>query len=117
MVWDVGTWQPLSPLLVNGEYVAGTDQEARQMLAKGDLKFRLEGKKLKGDFALIKMRGRRPGSKGNEWLLIKKHDDHAEQGYDIDQFDRSVLTKRNMAEIAENEGSAGGRHSPPARPG
>ena len=63
MVWDVGTWQPLSPVPVNGKYVPGTDAEAAAMLAKGDLKFRLDGKKLKGDFALIKMRGRRPGSK------------------------------------------------------
>ena len=114
MVWDAGTWQPLSPVPVNGKYVPGTDEEARQMLAKGDLKFRLQGKKLKGDFALIKMRGRRPGSKGNEWLLIKKHDDHAEEGYDIDQFDQSVLTKRNMAEIAGDEGSAEWRSSRPA---
>ena len=117
MVWDVGTWQPLSPVPVNGKYVPGTDEEARQMLAKGDLKFRLEGKKLKGDFALIKMRGRRPGSKGNEWLLIKKHDDHAEEGYDIDQFDQSVLTKRNMAEIAGDERSAEWRSSRPAARG
>ena len=117
MVWDVGTWQPLSPVPVNGKYVPGTDEEARQMLAKGDLKFRLEGKKLKGDFALIKMRGRRPGSKGNEWLLIKKHDEHAEQGYDIDQFDQSVLTKRNMAEIAGDERSAEWRSSRPAARG
>ena len=117
MVWDVGTWQPLSPVPVNGKYVPGTDEEARQMLAKGDLKFRLEGKKLKGDFALIKMRGRRPGSKGNEWLLIKKHDDHAEEGYDIDQFDQSVLTKRNMAEIAGDERSEEWRSSRPAARG
>src|ERR1700724_1161072 len=117
MVWDVGTWQPLSPLPVNGKYVPGTDEEARQMLAKGDLKFRLQGKKLKGDFALIRMRGRRPGSKGNEWLLIKKHDEHAEQGYDIDQFDQSVLSKRNMAEIAGDAGSAEWRSSRPAERG
>ncbi|PYX50417.1 MAG: hypothetical protein DMG76_34760 [Acidobacteria bacterium] len=117
MLWDVGTWQPLSPVPENGKYVPGTDEEARHMLAKGDLKFRLEGKKLKGDFALIKMRGRRPGSKGNEWLLIKKHDDHAEQGYDIDQFDQSVLTKRNMAEIAGDERSAEWRSSRPAARG
>src|SRR6202011_3780446 len=117
MVWDVGTWQPLSALPVNGKYVAGTDEEARQMLAKGDLKFRLEGKRLKGDFALIKMRGRRPGSKGNEWLLIKKHDDHAEEGYDIDQFDQSVLTKQNMAEIAGDDISAEWSISRPAARG
>jgi bifunctional non-homologous end joining protein LigD len=114
MVWDVGTWQPLSPLPVNGKYVPGTDEEARQMLAKGDLKFRLEGKKVKGDFALIKMRGRRPGSKGNEWLLIKKHDDSAVEGYDIDGADDSVLSGRSMAQIAGDEGSAEWRSSRPA---
>src|SRR6201993_772689 len=43
MVWDVGTWQPLSPVPVDGKYVLGTDAEAVAMLAKGDLKFRLKG--------------------------------------------------------------------------
>src|SRR5262245_31612884 len=52
LVWDVGTWQPLSPVPVNGQYVPGTDADANAMLAKGDLKFRLDGKRLKGDFAL-----------------------------------------------------------------
>src|ERR1700744_4844664 len=60
MVWDVGTWQPLSPVQKEGKYVAGTEADAEAMLAKGDLKFRLAGKRLKGDFALIKMKGRRP---------------------------------------------------------
>src|SRR5882762_3313850 len=80
MVWDVGTWKPLSPVAVNGKYVPGTEADAAAMLAKGDLKFRLDGKRLKGDFALVKMRGRRPGSKGNEWLMIKKHDGQVVEG-------------------------------------
>ena len=105
MVWDVGTWQPLSPVAVNGKYVPGTEAEAAAMLAKGDLKFRLKGKRLKGDFALVKMRGRRPGSKGNEWLLIKKHDQYVEEGYEIETIDESVLTKRSMDEIAGDAGS------------
>jgi bifunctional non-homologous end joining protein LigD len=105
MVWDVGTWQPLSPVAVQGKYVPGTEAEAVTMLAKGDLKFRLDGKKLKGDFALVKMKGRRPGSKGNEWLLIKKHDQHVVEGYDIDEYDESVLSKRSLAEIAGDAGS------------
>src|SRR3989442_12060547 len=105
MVWDVGTWQPLSPTPVNGKYVPGTDAEAAAMLAKGDLKFRLNGKRLKGDFALIKMKGRRPGSKGNEWLLIKKHDDQVVEGYDIEEFDDSVLSGRNLEEVAGDSGS------------
>jgi bifunctional non-homologous end joining protein LigD len=106
MVWEVGTWEPLSPVPVDGKYVAGTDKQAREMLAKGDLKFRLRGNRLNGDFALIHMKGRRPGSKGNEWLLIKKHDDHAVSGFDIDEYDSSVLTKRTMAQIGGDEGSA-----------
>src|SRR5436309_5129678 len=48
MVWDVGTWKPL------GDPHAG--------LAKGDLKFELNGKKLKGSFVLVRIRSRRPGS-------------------------------------------------------
>ncbi len=105
MVWDVGTWQRLSPVAVQGKYVPGTEAEAVAMLAKGDLKFRLDGKKLKGDFALVKMKGRRPGSKGTEWLLIKKHDDYVVEGYDIDEYDESVLSKRSLAEIAGDAGS------------
>src|SRR5215467_8018651 len=58
MVWDTGAWEPLG--------------NASEMLRKGDLKFRLHGGKLNGEFVLAKMRSRRPGSKGTEWLLIKK---------------------------------------------
>jgi bifunctional non-homologous end joining protein LigD len=117
MVWDVGTWQPLSPVAVEGKYVPGTDAEAAAMLAKGDLKFRLKGKKLNGDFAIVKMKGRRPGSKGNEWLLIKKHDDHVVEGYDIDDYDESVLSKRSLAEIAGDAGSREWRSRPAGGPG
>jgi bifunctional non-homologous end joining protein LigD len=112
MVWDVGTWQPLSPVAVEGKYVPGTEAEAVAMLAKGDLKFRLDGKKLKGDFALVKMKGRRPGSKGNEWLLIKKHDQYVVEGYDIDAYDESVLSGRSLAQIAGDSGSAEWRSRP-----
>ena len=113
MVWDVGTWAPLSPVPVNGKYVPGTEADAAAMLAKGDLKFRLNGKRLKGDFALIKMKGRRPGSKGNEWLMIKKHDDHVVEGYDAGDIDESVLSKRSMDDIA---GDARSREWTSSRP-
>ncbi len=75
MVWDIGTWEPL------GDPV--------EMLEKGDLKFRLQGTKLKGEFVLAKMRSSRPGSKGTEWLLIKKKDEFAEPGFDanLDKLD------------------------------
>jgi bifunctional non-homologous end joining protein LigD len=117
MVWDVGTWEPLSPVPVNGEYVPGTDKEAAAMLAKGDLKFRLKGKRLVGDFALVHIKARRAGSKGNEWLLIKKKDDHVVSGFDIDQFDTSVLSGRTMAQIAGDEDSAQWTSSRPASRG
>jgi bifunctional non-homologous end joining protein LigD len=87
MVWDVGTWEPLG--------------DAHEMLAKGDLKFRLKGKKLKGEFVLARMRSRRPDSKGTEWLLIKKRDEGVKEGFDANSrdMDYSVLTKRSLAEI------------------
>jgi bifunctional non-homologous end joining protein LigD len=115
IVWDVGTWQPLSPVAVDGKYKPGTEAEAAAMLAKGDLKFRLNGKRLKGDFALIKMKGRRPGSKGNEWLMIKKHDDQVVEGYDIEEFDESVLSGRNLDDVAGDAGSREWKSRPTGR--
>ena len=91
MVWDTGTWQPLG------------DEHA--MLNKGDLKFQLNGEKLKGEFVLARIRSRRPGSKGTEWLLIKKKDEAMKPGFNIDKLDYSVLTKRSLKEIAGDEGS------------
>lgn len=106
LVWDVGTWEPLSPTPVHGEYMATNDAEAAAMLKKGDFKFRLHGKRLNGDFVLIHIKARRSGSKGTEWLLIKKHDKSEVAGYDIDQYDTSVLSDRSMATIAGDDKSA-----------
>jgi bifunctional non-homologous end joining protein LigD len=92
MVWDIGTWEPLGA--------------PDAMLAKGDLKFRLHGKKLNGEFVLAHMRSRRPGSKGTEWLLIKKKDEAMKPGFDIDTLDYSALTNRTLAEIGGDENSA-----------
>jgi bifunctional non-homologous end joining protein LigD len=117
MVWDVGTWEPLSPEPVKGKYVAGTDAEASAMLKGGDFKIRLHGKRLNGDFALIHIKGRRPGSKGTEWLLIKKHDEHEDASWDIDKYNTSVLSKRTMGQIAGDEGSAEWKSSKPATRG
>ncbi len=104
MVWDTGTWEPL-----------GNEHE---MLAKGDLKFQLRGEKLKGEFVLARMRSRRPGSKGTEWLLIKKRDAAAKENFNVDKLDWSVLTKRSLDEIAADAGSAewqSNRAAAPAR--
>jgi bifunctional non-homologous end joining protein LigD len=112
MVWDTGTWEPL--IWRNGKADPGTTADAAAMLQKGDLKFRLHGKKLKGDFVLAQMRSRRPGSKGTEWLLIKKKDEHAVQAYDIDAYDYSVLSRRSLEEIAKDENSAAWQSNRPA---
>jgi len=92
MVWDVGTWEPLG--------------DTRAMLNKGDLKFRLHGQKLNGEFVLAHMRSRRPGSKGTEWLLIKKKDEAMQPGFDIEALDYSALTSRTLAQIGGDENSA-----------
>ncbi|MGA3197176.1 MAG: hypothetical protein ABSD39_19445, partial [Terriglobales bacterium] len=81
------------------------------------LKFRLDGKRLKGDFALIHIKARRSGSKGTEWLLIKKKDDEVIPGFDIDKYDTSVLTKRTMAQIGGDADSAEWTSSRPATRG
>ena len=107
MVWDTGTWEPLKEDYSDHKQSrAEREREASAMLSKGDLKFRLHGQKLKGDFVLAKMRSRRPGSKGTEWLLIKKKDEYVEPGYHIDEYDYSALTNRSLAQIAGDEGAA-----------
>ncbi len=103
MVWDIGTWEPVG--------------DAHAMLAKGDLKFRLKGEKLQGEFVLAHMKSRRPGTKGNEWLLIKHRDDEVQPGYDIDKYDFSVLSKRSLDEIAGDRKSAEWKSSRPAATG
>jgi bifunctional non-homologous end joining protein LigD len=117
IVWDVGTWEPLSPVAVKGKFVPGTAAEAREMLQKGDFKFRLHGQRLKGDFAMIHIKGRRPGSKGTEWLLIKKKDDHVVEGYDIEAYDTSVLSHKTIVQIAGDKDSAEWKSSRPASRG
>lgn len=87
MLWDKGTFELLG---------TGT---AEEQLARGDLKFRLHGQKAKGEFALVRMKGR---GKGNEWLLIKKKDEFADPDYDIEQHAYSVKTGRTQEEIVQN---------------
>jgi bifunctional non-homologous end joining protein LigD len=88
MLWDRGTYELL-----------GDGLPAIAQIERGDLKFRLHGEKLRGEFALVLMRGR---GKGNEWLLIKKKDAEARTGWNIEDYARSVLTGRTQQEIAEN---------------
>jgi bifunctional non-homologous end joining protein LigD len=89
MLWDNGTFELLG------------DSSGADQMARGDLKFRLHGQKLSGDFALVHMKGR-PKSKGNEWLLIKKRDEFATTGWDVEEHAHSVLSGRTQEEIARN---------------
>jgi len=86
MLWDRGTWELLG------------DAPVEEQLARGDLKFRLHGEKLKGEFAIVHMKNR---GKGNEWLLIKKRDADAVPGWDIERLAWSVLSGRTQEEIAQ----------------
>jgi bifunctional non-homologous end joining protein LigD len=86
MLWDRGTFELLG------------DAPVEEQLRRGDLKFRLHGEKLKGEFALVQMKGR---GKGNEWLLIKKRDGEAVAGWNVEDYAWSVLSGRTQEEIAQ----------------
>jgi bifunctional non-homologous end joining protein LigD len=86
MIWDRGTWEPI-----------GDPDEG---LAKGDLKFRLHGKRLNGDYVLVRMKKDRTRGKRENWLLIKKRDDYAGDGSEpTEDFDTSVKSGRTMDQI------------------
>jgi bifunctional non-homologous end joining protein LigD len=70
-------------------------------MAQGRLTFVVEGQKLRGEFALIRFKGRsaRYGSNDRAWLLVKKRDEHSSI-WDVLKEDTSVKTGRSMHEIA-----------------
>jgi bifunctional non-homologous end joining protein LigD len=91
MVWDQGTWTPESP-------------DVAAALEKGDLKFTLHGKKLKGSWVLVRTRGYGSSSK-TSWLLIKHRDSFASPTVDVAQeMPRSAVSNRLLADIARDGG-------------
>ena len=89
MLWDRGTWEP--------------EGDPHEGYARGDLKFKLHGEKLKGSWVLARMKGKPGGNEGKNWLLIKKRDDAAISGSGpdpVETMDRSVASGRTMQEIA-----------------
>ena len=90
MVWDNGTWTPES-------------QDVDAALKKGDLKFSLDGKKLKGSWVIVRTRGRYEGGK-TPWLLIKHRDEFATTEEIAETRPRSVVSDRLLIEIARDEG-------------
>lgn len=81
MLFDKGYWHP--------------NNEHKPDFNKGTIKFTINGKRLKGSFALIKVQGE------NNWLLIKEHDKYENQ-ININDFKTSIKTGRTMKEIAGN---------------
>ena len=90
LLWDRGTWTPEGP---------NPDEAYR----KGSLKFRLDGEKLHGHWALVRMGGRAAGERHENWLLIKERDDvavpHSGNAL-VEDNPLSVATGRSMEAIA-----------------
>jgi bifunctional non-homologous end joining protein LigD len=91
MVWDRGDWVP---------EVA----DVERALEKGDLKFTLHGKKLRGSWVLVRTRGYGSGREGRSWLLIKHRDQYASTVDIVAEKPRSVTSRRLLAQIARDEG-------------
>jgi bifunctional non-homologous end joining protein LigD len=92
-LWDVGNWEPQE-----------ADLEAAW--ARGQIKMILHGERLKGKWALIRLKSDRgKPSKRNNWLLLKEKDEHAVagEGDALAQIDASVTTGRSLAQIAEGD--------------
>jgi bifunctional non-homologous end joining protein LigD len=71
-IWDHGTYVPVDP-----KHAPISEREAMSALRKGSLKVRLHGRKLKGEFALVRMK---TDDAANAWLLIKHRDEHSVSG-------------------------------------
>ncbi|MPY69378.1 MAG: DNA ligase D [Alphaproteobacteria bacterium] len=85
LLWDRGSWEPLG--------------DPREGLKNGKLVFRLDGERLRGRWALIRMKGRKPERREN-WLLIKENDPESDREKDVTALDASVLSGRKMQQIA-----------------
>jgi bifunctional non-homologous end joining protein LigD len=99
MLWDIGTY----------EWTRESAEEFEASRERGDIKFRLQGHKIAGEFALVHIgeRGRRYGGSTDEtknWLMIKKRDEFVVEKYEALSDDVSVKTGRALAEIAEEGG-------------
>jgi bifunctional non-homologous end joining protein LigD len=90
MVWDNGEWFPES-------------DDVENALRKGDLKFTLLGKKLRGSWVLVRTRGY--GRRADKsWLLIKHRDKYSSEKDITTEKPRSVLSRRLLADIARESG-------------
>jgi bifunctional non-homologous end joining protein LigD len=89
IVWDNGIYLPVG----GGVDKKENERILKKALSKGDLKFVLLGKKLKGEFALVNMR-----KDEKSWLLIKKHDKYAIES-DILKKNKSVISGNTIEKL------------------
>lgn len=109
MVWDEGTYTPFEP---ESEDLKTQEKQLLHQFHSGKLKFILSGKKLKGAFALIKAYGKGE----NTWLLMKLEDKYA-QTEDILLKDKSVLSRKSIAQIEKHPDQVYGKTKhPKAKP-
>jgi|ERR1043165_2612473 bifunctional non-homologous end joining protein LigD len=96
IVWDKGNYH------IPGEKDKKLNEQALLAgLHKGHLNFILEGKKLKGEFSLVKIKG---GRQENAWLLIKKSDKYASDE-DITLKNKSVISRVTLEALAKKYGN------------
>ena len=95
IVWDEGTYAPM-----NGDGLSLKEQESLllKQLYAGDLKIRMHGKKIKGNYALFRLK-----KDEKSWLLVKKDDEYASEEEVIKQ-NKSVKSGKTLAEIAKKNG-------------
>ncbi|MCW3103770.1 MAG: dependent ligase [Bacteroidetes bacterium] len=105
IVWDNGTYRE-----ADTEDKAAGEKKLLAGLRKGHIRFIMNGKKLKGEFSLIKIRG---GNQENAWLLVKKEDKHSTTG-DILKKDKSVISKKKL-EMRERKNSRKPAAASPAK--
>ncbi|UJF29565.1 DNA ligase D [Kaistella sp. 97-N-M2] len=91
IVWDEGTYEPAEPVSKDRKK---KEKDLLHQLHAGKLKFRMNGEKLKGEFALVKVHGR--GENG--WLLMKLDDEFATTK-DVTSQDESVISHKTIAEM------------------
>lgn len=94
IVWDEGTYEPIDQQSKSKKV---QENELLQQLQSGSIKFILYGEKLKGEFALVKMKN----GQQNAWMLIKKKDEYADNEKDITEEETSALSGKTLAQIAE----------------
>ncbi|RKS95836.1 bifunctional non-homologous end joining protein LigD [Flavobacterium limicola] len=89
VVWDNGTYT-----LADYKNAGDLETKLKSDLQKGHLSFNLNGKKLKGEFALVKLKTKQE----NTWLLIKSKDQYAIDE-DVLQQDKSVLSDMTLEDL------------------